>query len=62
MKKRGIDWNAVGNFMGTINEMTAQQAFANLRLDAGMYGWNGATRTVIAEQITLHFKKGGHRG
>ncbi len=52
-----IDRAAVDNFLASLDGLTAQDAFANLRADADSYGWNGATRTAISNGIAKHFAK-----
>lgn len=54
-KRRSQRAVAVDNFLASLDGLTAQQAFANLRLDAKSYGWDGPTRTAIAEGISRHF-------
>lgn len=51
------DWAAVYGFIASLKGTTAQEAFANLRMDANGYGWNAATRTAIADGIGRHFAK-----
>jgi hypothetical protein len=56
-KRRSGRAVAVDNFLASLNGLSAQEAFANLRQDSAAYGWDAATRTAIAEGITKHFKK-----
>jgi hypothetical protein len=54
-KRRSGRAIAIDNFLASLDGLTAQEAFANLRADAKSYGWDGPTRTAIAEGISLHF-------
>lgn len=56
MKKAGINRTAVDNFLGTLDGLTASEAFGNLNADARSYGWNAATRTAISNGIAKHFQ------
>lgn len=55
--KKNVNANAVANFLGSLGDMTASDAFANLRLDSKLYKWNAATVNAISMGITAHFAR-----
>lgn len=54
----GVKRSAVINFLSTLSSKSSQEeAFANLALDARLYGWNEPTQQVIREGIRAHLKE-----
>ncbi len=55
--RKGVKRIAVENFLMTVtaNE-TCDAAFANVQLDAQLYGWNAATKDAIIRGIYLASK------
>lgn len=47
---------AVENFLGTLFDSTAREAYHNLQADARSYKWNAATVRAIEAGITLASK------
>lgn len=47
----GVKRIAVENFLGSLDGMTKQEAYANRDLDARSYRWNEATRGAITTGI-----------
>lgn len=47
----GVKRIAVENFLGSLGDMTKQEAYANRDQDARSYGWNEATRGAITTGI-----------
>lgn len=55
--RKGAYTIAVQNFLGSLGNMTASEAYANLRQDARSYKWNAATVGAISLGIARHYKK-----
>ncbi len=47
----GVKRDAVENFLGTLGELTREEALANLELDVRSYCWNTATGRAIQQGI-----------
>lgn len=54
--RKGVKAIAVQNFLGTLNDSTAREAYHNLQADARSYRWNAATIKAIEAGITLASK------
>lgn len=55
--RKGVTTIAVENFLGTMGESDAREAFGNLRNDARSYKWNAATQKAISDGILMADKK-----
>ncbi len=58
-KSTAIKTIAVENFLGTLHDMTTEDALMNLAMDARSYGWNAATVRAIRLGIYTHAAKRG---
>lgn len=52
---------AVENFLGTLDDMTYEEAVLNCETDARSYRWNHATRGAIREGLMEHYFRQGRR-
>ena len=50
-----VDRVAVGNFLASLDGLTAHEAFTNARMDARSYGWGAPTLKAIIDGIAKHF-------
>lgn len=49
--------NAIVNFLGSLGDLTLDEALANVELDARSYGWPRETVRELASRVRLHFAK-----
>lgn len=52
-----LDTTAVANFLASMSDLSAPDAFANLRADAKSYGWSASTVDAIAKAISARFAR-----
>jgi hypothetical protein len=49
--REGVNQTAVENFLGSMDDLTQEEALANLELDARSYKWNPETGRAIQQGI-----------
>ena len=49
--REGVKRTAVENFLGSLDDLTREEALANLELDVRSYGWSTATGRAIQQGI-----------
>jgi len=54
--RKGVRRIAVENFLGTLGDMTYQEAVGNCEADAKSYGWDKATPGAIREGSAESFR------
>ena len=52
-RRPGVRRTAVENFLSTLDDVSQDEAQANLRIDARLYGWDTPTVWAIREGISL---------
>ena len=55
--RSGVKKIAVENFLGSLGDLTLDQALGNVQLDAGLYRWNTPTVNAIRAGIFLATRK-----
>lgn len=55
--RKNVRANAVKNFLGSVGDLTYQEAVGNVEMDAQSYGWNHETVAAIREGLLTHFFK-----
>jgi hypothetical protein len=53
--QEGVRQDVIENFLGTLGDMTEDDAMGNLVYDAKSYRWNTLTVRVIQQGIREHF-------
>lgn len=56
--RKGAKRMAVENFLGSIGDLSYNDAVANCMQDARDYRWSTETVGAIREGLALHFRKG----
>ena len=54
--RKGVRRIAIENFLTSLGGMSKSDAIANMKMDAKLYKWNGATQRALREGITKYFK------
>lgn len=54
-KGKNVKTVAVQNFLGTLGDMTYQEAIANVEMDARSYRWSRETVAALRKGISEHF-------
>ena len=56
MKRPRRDAVAVANFLASLDELSAQEAFHNAHMDARSYRWSAQTLGAVIDGIAEHFR------
>lgn len=54
-KGKNVKTVAVTNFLGTLGDMTYQDAISNVEMDARSYRWSRETVAAIRKGLSEHF-------
>ncbi len=54
-KGKNVKTVAVENFLGTLGDMTYQEALSNVEMDARSYRWSRETVAAIRKGLTEHY-------
>jgi len=52
---KNVRAQAVANFLGSLGDLTYQEAIGNLEMDAHSYGWSRETVAAIRSGLSSHF-------